>query len=718
MYKITNKQILAKDIKRLDVRAPDIVKHVQAGQFVMVTVEEGARSIPLAVVESDTRRGTIALIIQETGSVTSKLAAMSINEEIYAVLGPLGQPSQIEKSGVVLCVATGIWAAQILPICRALKEQGNKVIGVVGAKTKSSLMLEAQMRIACHKIFISTDDGSYERRGMATDVVREVLETEDVQKVYAAGSVEMMQAVCQITKRRKISTRVQVNPGMCCGTGQCGSCRIEIKKQEVLVCQQGPEFDGHKVDFETVSVRIGAFENKKDEAKYDLTAPTPLESLSRFLKTTKKDSDESLEGAGKAPRDFNESKGLSRRDSSEKARSCPQCTSPVCMQGCPLGIDIPGFIRSLREGDTNTALERIKKQNPFPAICGRVCAAPCEASCILAEEGKAIKIRALERYAADCGKQRTLLRSVQKRTGKKVAIVGSGPAGLTAAVELAEKNYRVTVFEAMPVAGGALRYGVPEFRMPAKILDAQIDMVGQLGIEVLTNCSIGKTITVEELKKQGFEAVLFCVGGRGPHINDLSGRYLGGVYYAGELLMQVNLMDLNIFRKQTHLRLGKEIVVVGSGNIALDCARSCVRLGRKVKVVFPETEEEIDGHIEEREQAKKEGVEFEGLVHVQELVGGEDGFVSGLNCMRMDFADPKGIGVWQLLLVPDSDFQMAADTVIWAEEDDRDTLVEEDADFSGPDFFTAGDMTAGGGNVAMAMATGKKAAQEIHQYLG
>ncbi|HBR14806.1 MAG TPA: sulfide/dihydroorotate dehydrogenase-like FAD/NAD-binding protein [Candidatus Omnitrophica bacterium] len=290
-FKVVNKLILAKDIKRLDILAPNIARKFQPGHYVSVCPEEGDERVPLSVIDADPVKGTISLIFLEEGQTTTKLGTVAIGESVFSVLGPLGVPARIEKTGTVVCIATGIWTAQILPICRGYRKTGNKVIGIIGAKTKKTLMLEAQMRLSCNTIYMTTNDGSYERRGLATDVLREFISKNEVNLVYAIGSADMMQAVCGLTRDKNIPTRVQLSPVMVDCMGMCGSCRVKVGGKTVLACIDGPEFDGHKVDFEDFHIRIKSFEEldewrsrksqlnpKKNESK------TLTKFLSDFLK--------------------------------------------------------------------------------------------------------------------------------------------------------------------------------------------------------------------------------------------------------------------------------------------------------------------------------------------------------------------------------------------------------------------------------------------------
>ena len=258
-YKIVNKQNFADRFKRLDIRCPDIAGKLRPGQFVKVCPNTGEASIPLIVFAIDPLRGIIAVIVQEADPVAQKLGAMPINQSIYSLLGPLGTPIRIEKKGVVVCIATGIGIARILPVARALKQVGNKVIGIIGARTRRELLLEAQMRIASNKIFVATDDGSREYRGLATNLLKRVMGEEKIQGVYAVGSVDMMETVCGLTQARNVETQVILDVSMVDCMGLCGSCRVKVGDRTVLACVEGPAFNGHDVDFAELKIRMNAF---------------------------------------------------------------------------------------------------------------------------------------------------------------------------------------------------------------------------------------------------------------------------------------------------------------------------------------------------------------------------------------------------------------------------------------------------------------------------
>ena len=409
------------------------------------------------------------------------------------------------------------------------------------------------------------------------------------------------------------------------------------------------------------------------------------------------------------------------------------------MRGCPLGIDIPGFIRLLREGDPRAALEKIKEQNSLPAICGRVCTAPCEEACILSEDNAPIGIRALERFVADYGKSKSGPKKWSAQNNKKVAIIGSGPTGLSAAATLAKLGYPVTIFEVQDLPGGALRYGIPNFRLPKSILDSEIEEIKSCGVEIKTNVLIGQTVTLEDLFKQGYQAALLALGAGAPQFVDLPGTSLGGVYYDNEFLLRINELKENDLSKLTSsFYLGGRVAVIGSNFSALDCARICMRLQRQVTMVFHHTEDDMEVHRQEKEYAKEEGIQLESLAQPLEILSNDSNFVAGLKCVRMDFADanPTGqSGHWEIKAVEGSEFVVDADTVIIAmgqktnslisrlfskvRIDERGLIWTDPATglTSMPRVFAGGNVAAGAGPVVDAIAAGKKAAENMHRYL-
>ncbi|MBZ0166828.1 MAG: NAD(P)-dependent oxidoreductase [Candidatus Omnitrophica bacterium] len=439
----------------------------------------------------------------------------------------------------------------------------------------------------------------------------------------------------------------------------------------------------------------------------------------------------------KRSKNFNEvSLGYPKKLAAEESRRCPQCSDAVCAKSCPLGIDIPGFIRRLREGRVAEAYGIIRENNILPAICGRVCSAPCEVTCILNDEDAPIGIRMLERYASDHGRVRTARKETLRRKGKRIAVVGSGPAGLSVAAELAVKGYQVRIFESFDQPGGVLRYGIPEFRIPTKVLEYEVDEIRALGVEIETNCCVGWTKSIEEIKKEGFVAVVLALGAGIPKFMDLPGTNLGGVYYGEEFLMRLNQRRPNaLSAEDVSFPLGPKVVVIGSGNTALDCARAARRLNKDVTLVFRRTIDEMRVRDEERRFGEQEGVAIEPLVKPLEILPSQDNFVDGIKCMRMDYADVKSDGTWTLIPVPDSEFVLEADTVVIAighhpnsvikkinkrlkvNEDGSVKVDEQTGQTSIKGVYAAGNVVTNAGPVVEAIASGRDIARKIHKVL-
>ena len=390
----------------------------------------------------------------------------------------------------------------------------------------------------------------------------------------------------------------------------------------------------------------------------------------------------------------------------------------------------------MREDRTAEAYALIKEANPFPSICGRICSAPCEAACILTEENAPIGIRALERYAADHGKARHGRKEQMVRKGKKIAIIGAGPSGLTAAVELAKKGFQVTLFEALDQPGGVLRYGIPEFRVPKDVLDYEIAEVQALGVHIQTNFYLGKTATLDDLKQQGFVAILLTMGAGVPKFIDLPGVHYGGVYYGEEFLMRAqHLQRKGNSKENAEFFVGENVTVIGSGNTALDCARVARRMGRSVKLVFRRTEDDMRVREQEQTYAKEEGVIFEPLVKPLAVLPNHQEYVDALKCIRMDFADEDNTGAWKLIPVEGSEFTMRTDTVIFAighrpntyliQAHPELTLTEngtieiDSKTFatSIPGVFACGNVVTNAGPVVKAIQAGKLVAQQIESYV-
>ena len=425
-----------------------------------------------------------------------------------------------------------------------------------------------------------------------------------------------------------------------------------------------------------------------------------------------------------------------------EAQRCLNCKTAPCRKGCPVQIDIPAFIKHIKEGDLDASITKIKEANGLPAVCGRVCPQEeqCEKYCVLAKKGEAVAIGRLERYVADAARDKgETINALEFATdAQKVAIVGSGPAGLSAASDLAKMGYKVTIFEALHLPGGVLMYGIPEFRLPKdKVVQVEINNLRKLGVEVIVNAVIGSTFTVDELlEEEGFEAVFIGSGAGLPHFMNVPGENLNGVYSANEFLTRCNLMKAYRPESGTPIYVGKRVAVVGGGNVAMDGARTALRLGAEhVSIVYRRSEEELPARLEEVHHAKDEGINFQLLTAPTAVLGNKDGWVSGLQCIRMELGEPDASGRRRPIEVAGSEFVLDVDTIIIAIGQGPNPLVQsttkgletnkkgninadaETGATSKPGVFAGGDIVTGAATVILAMGAGKKAAVAIDKYL-
>jgi glutamate synthase (NADPH/NADH) small chain len=436
---------------------------------------------------------------------------------------------------------------------------------------------------------------------------------------------------------------------------------------------------------------------------------------------------------------FNEvTLGYTKEDALTEASRCLACKDPKCVEGCPVNVDIPGFIELICEEDFEGAIEKIKDTNALPAICGRVCPqeTQCEALCVLGKKAQPVAIGRLERFCADYESPiGAKVSEVTKSTGKRVAVVGSGPAGLTAAADLAKMGHKVTIFESLHKAGGVLSYGIPEFRLPKKIVQQEIEYIEQLGVEFKPNYIIGRIKTLDELCDE-FDAVFLGTGAGLPNFMGIPGENFSGVYSANEFLTRVNLMKAYDPAYDTRVRHGKHVVVVGGGNVAMDAARSALRLGAdEVSIVYRRGEDEMPARREEIEHAKEEGIIFRLLTNPVRILGDEKFNVKAVECIKMELGEPDKSGRRSSVPVEGSEFTIPADVVVIAigtspnpiifkgseglEQDKKGTVVadEETGATSKCGVFAGGDVVTGAATVISAMGAGKKAAKAIDEYL-
>ncbi len=449
-----------------------------------------------------------------------------------------------------------------------------------------------------------------------------------------------------------------------------------------------------------------------------------------------------LQDAQERVENFNEvALGYTEDMAVAEAQRCLECKKAPCRQGCPVEIDIPAFIARIKEKDFDGAINKIKEKNSLPAICGRVCPqeSQCEKYCIMGKKHEPVAIGRLERFAADHQIAKGKAPDTQKApsSGFKVAVVGAGPAGLTAAADLALLGHQVTVYEALHVAGGVLMYGIPEFRLPKDIVQREIEAIRELGVEIHTNAVIGKLETVDELLDRGFDAVFIGTGAGLPYFMGIPGENLLGVYSANEFLTRTNLMKAYLFPQyDTPIKVGKRVAVTGAGNVAMDAARTALRLGaEKSYIVYRRSAAEMPARREEIEHAEEEGVEFRLLTSPVEIHGNEQGFVTGMTCQRYELGEPDASGRRRPVPIPDSEYHMEIDTVIIAIGQGPNPLVLDttpgleltrwgtiDADqqtgiTSREGVFAGGDIVTGAATVILAMGAGKKAAKAIDAYL-
>lgn len=437
--------------------------------------------------------------------------------------------------------------------------------------------------------------------------------------------------------------------------------------------------------------------------------------------------------------------GYSEEMAQTEASRCLNCKKPACVEGCPVNVPIPAFLMLIKEGNFAAAARKIKETNALPAVCGRVCPqeSQCEARCILGKKFEPVAIGRCERFAADYERENNLVEipavnaGRQPKNGKRIAVIGAGPAGLTVAGDMILLGYDVTVFEAFHKPGGVLMYGIPEFRLPKKIVQTEVDYLAALGVEIQLNQVVGKTITVDELLgENGYDAVFVGVGAGLPMFLNIPGEDLGGVYSANEYLTRINLMKAYQFPEyDTPVAKGKHVCVIGGGNVAMDAARSALRLGAEsVKIVYRRSGEELPARAEEVHHAEEEGVEFLFLSSPKEYLGDEHGRVCAMICEKMELGEPDASGRRRPVRIPDSEFKLETDCVIVAagaqanplltkntpglELNKRDYVVsQENGRTSKPRVWAGGDIVTGAATVILAMGAGRTAAKDMHEFL-
>lgn len=776
MNKIVRKEQFSEKVYLFEIEAPLIAKSRKAGNFVIVRTGKRGERMPLTIADADIKRGTITLVVQKVGKSSIKLCNLNEGDEVTDVVGPLGNATHIEKFGTVLCAGGGVGVAPMLPIIKALKKAGNRVLSVLAGRSKDLIIMEDEVRKNSDQVIIMTDDGSYGEKGVVTIGMQKFIEQEHIDKAFAIGPPIMMKFCCLLTQKYNIPTDVSLNTIMVDGTGMCGACRLTIGGKTKFVCIDGPEFDGALVDWDEMFKRMGTF---KDAERADLERlqahneaieqqqqqhtlsitmdkePTndSLEILidrnaewRKVLRTSIKPKQRTgiarvvmpeldpIYRATTLKEEVNQ--GLTKEMAITEAKRCLDCAKPTCVEGCPVNINIPSFIKNIERGQFLAAAKVLKSTSALPAVCGRVCPQEkqCESRCIhLKMKEPAVAIGYLERFAADYEREsgKASLPEIKPANGIKVAVIGSGPSGLSFAGDMAKLGYEVHVFEALHEIGGVLKYGIPEFRLPNRIVDVEIENLRKMGVLFQTDCIVGKTISIEDLENENYKGIFVGSGAGLPNFMDIPGENAINIMSSNEYLTRVNLMDASSPTSDTPINFGKRVMVVGGGNTAMDSCRTAKRLGAEVTLVYRRSEAEMPARLEEVKHAKEEGINFMCLHNPIEYLADEKGAVKAavLQVMQLGEADASGrrrpepiegktitlevdqvivaIGVSPNPLVPRS--------IEGLELGRKNTIVvNEHMQSNKSDIFAGGDIVRGGATVILAMGDGRKAAASMH----
>lgn len=808
MNKIVRKEQFSENVFLFEVEAPLIAKSRKAGHFIILRVDKNSERIPLTIADADIEKGTLTLVVQRVGLSTYKMCDLNVGDYIADVVGPLGNPTHIEKFGTVVCAGGGVGVAPMLPIIKALKEKGNRVLSVIAGRNKDLIILEDEVRKNSDELIIMTDDGSYGDKGVVTVGMERLFNQEHVDKAFAIGPPVMMKFCCLLAQKYNIPVDVSLNTIMVDGTGMCGACRLTIGGKTKFVCIDGPEFDGTQVDWDEMFKRMGTFKEAEreemehfeehvckanseqcvvnseqrvvnseqcvvnseqrvmsneqcvatdDDSRSSLHTPhytlTELQDRDsewrKELRSTLKPKERmaikrvvmpELAADYRAKSRTEEVNiGLTEEMAMTEAHRCLDCAKPSCVEGCPVNINIPAFIKNIERGDFLAAAKVLKTTSALPAVCGRVCPQEkqCESKCThLKMKEPPVAIGYLERFAADYEREsgQISLPDLDERKGIKIAVVGSGPAGLSFAGDMVKRGYDVTVFEALHEIGGVLKYGIPEFRLPNKIVDVEIENLRKMGVIFITDCIIGKTITVEQLEQEGFRGVFVASGAGLPNFMGIKGENSINILSSNEYLTRVNLMDAANPHTDTPINIGRNVLVVGGGNTAMDSCRTARRLGGNVTLVYRRSEAEMPARLEEVKHAKEEGIEFLTLHNPIEYIADESGAVKQAVLQVMQLGEPdesgrrrpepipgvtKTIDVDQVIVaVGVSPNPLVPNSIAGLELGRKNTIVVNDQmQSSRAEIFAGGDIVRGGATVILAMGDGRRAAANMDKRL-
>ena len=781
MYKIIKREQFGPVTFLWEVVAPEVAKACQPGHFVMVRIDETGERIPLTVADFDRGKGTVTVVVQAVGKTTYQMMALPEGSSIIDFIGPLGVASHLEKRNKAVLVGGGLGVAPVFPQLRMHKELGSYTISIIGFRNKELMFWADRFAKYSNEFRVATDDGSYGTKGFVTVVLDQVLkEHTDIGEVIAIGPLPMMKACAALTRPYGVRTMVSLNSIMVDGTGMCGSCRVTVGDKMKFACVDGPDFDGHRVNFDELMLRQKRFEYEEHGClkRYEeerkrlvelgpggsnpavLTArkrpqisdlvpaptpePAPAAKITKSIKmiapkrTAMPEQDPKIRAAN-----FEEvAQGYTLEMALAEADRCLQCKKPKCVPGCPVEIDIPGFIGALARKDIKESYNILKDANALPAVCGRVCPqeVQCEVACVLNNKIEPVAIGRLERFVADFAVGRGWDRPPHfKKTGKKAAVVGSGPASLACAGDLIKAGLEVTVYEALHVAGGVLKYGIPEFRLPNDTIDIEIDGLAKLGVKFELDCIIGKLFTIPQLMNDmGYDTVFVATGAGSPKFMGIPGEAYNGVVSANELLTRINLMQG--FRQplyDTPVGMGKRVAVIGAGNTAMDAMRVSLRMGaEKVYLVYRRSIKESPARAEELHHAIEEGIICKWLTNPVRILGNETGWVTGMEVIEMELGEPDASGRRSPVPKKGTEHIIDVDMVVYALGTSANPIIaqstpglkvnrwgyieidEKTGMTSVPGVFAGGDIVTGSATVILAMGAGRRAARGMVQYLG